>query len=70
MMNQTQGNIANGWLNLINEACADTPSSQQTACQLISDIGFTNILNNMLTMDPQAWCADITLCKGEKLENL
>ena len=64
-MQGTQGNIANSWLNLVNEACMTSPPNQQTACQLIMDIGFTNVLNNMLTMDPNAWCADLTFCKGK-----
>ena len=63
-MQGTQGNIANSWLNLVNEACMTSPPNQQTACQLIMDIGFTNVLNNILTMDPNAWCADLTFCKG------
>ena len=64
-MQGTQGNIANSWLNLVNEACLTAPPNQQTACQLIMDIGFTNVLNNVLTMDPNAWCADLTFCKGK-----
>ena len=65
-MQGTQGNIANSWLNLVNEACLTAPPNQQTACQLIMDIGFTNVLNNVLTMDPNAWCADLTFCKGKR----
>lgn len=63
-MNGTQGNIANSWLNLVNEACMSAPSNQQQICQFVQDIGFTNVLNNILTMDPKDFCGDLTFCKN------
>merc|ERR1711935_100769 len=63
-MNGTQGNIANSWLNLVNEACLMAPANQQQICQIVQDIGFTNVLNNMLSMDPKDFCGDLTFCKN------
>ena len=63
---RNQGNIANSWLALVNDACLTAPSNQQQICQIVQDIGFTNVLNNLLTMDPKEFCGDLTFCKSAR----
>ena len=64
LMDITHGNIANWWVELIDEACAEGPADKKENCQLVSIIGFQNILTKMLKTQPQDWCSDITLCSA------